>query len=57
METPYGEVASSWRSTSDGLTLDVTIPANTTATVRIPARDRTTVVKEIASGTYRFTVG
>jgi len=54
LETPYGEVASSWRSTPDGLTLDVTVPANLTATVRIPARDGSIDVQEIASGTYHF---
>ncbi|MEI8412103.1 MULTISPECIES: alpha-L-rhamnosidase C-terminal domain-containing protein [unclassified Kribbella] len=57
LQTPYGEVASSWRSTPDGLTLDVTIPPNTTASIRIPARDGTTTVKEVASGTYHFTAG
>jgi alpha-L-rhamnosidase len=37
-ETPYGKVASKWAKTSDdGLTLTVTVPGNTTATVRIPA--------------------
>ncbi len=54
LETPYGEVASSWRSTPDGFTLDVTVPANTTATVRIPAGDGSADVKTIASGTYHF---
>jgi alpha-L-rhamnosidase len=37
-QTPYGEIASRWKGTADyGLTLDVTVPANTTATVRLPA--------------------
>ncbi|WP_328332079.1 family 78 glycoside hydrolase catalytic domain [Kribbella sp. NBC_00382] len=37
-QTPYGEIASRWKGTTEyGLTLDVTVPANTTATVRIPA--------------------
>ncbi|TCO19060.1 hypothetical protein EV652_11436 [Kribbella steppae] len=35
-------------------TLDVTVPANTTATVRIPARDGSIDVQEIASGTCHF---
>ncbi len=34
----YGTIRSSWRKKSDRFTLDVTIPANTTATVYIPAR-------------------
>lgn len=40
LQTPYGEIACRWRgSVEDGLALDVTLPANTTATVRLPARD------------------
>ena len=36
--TSYGEVASKWKRTdNEGLALDVTVPGNTTATVRIPA--------------------
>ncbi|HWJ81652.1 MAG TPA: glycoside hydrolase family 78 protein [Nocardioides sp.] len=39
-ETPYGTVRSAW-STADGpMTLDVTVPANTTAEIRLPARNR-----------------
>lgn len=33
----YGTVASSWKRCADGLHLDVTIPANCTATLRLPA--------------------
>ncbi|WP_233553786.1 family 78 glycoside hydrolase catalytic domain [Halococcus sp. IIIV-5B] len=36
METVNGEFASRWERTDNGLTLDVEIPWNTTATVRIP---------------------
>ncbi len=37
-QTPYGEIASRWKGSAEyGLTLEVTVPANTTATVRIPA--------------------
>jgi alpha-L-rhamnosidase len=40
LRTPYGKITSRWRgSVEDGLTLDVTLPANTTATVRLPAPD------------------
>jgi alpha-L-rhamnosidase len=36
-QTPYGQVTSSWRKTASGrITLDVTIPSGTTATVRLP---------------------
>ncbi len=34
-----GLIATSWKRDGDQLSLEVTIPANTTATVRIPARD------------------
>jgi alpha-L-rhamnosidase len=45
-QTPYGEIASRWKGTAEyGLTLDVTVPANTTATVRLPALDPS-LVKE-----------
>ena len=35
--SPYGEVASSWQLTDTDLHLQVTVPPNTHATVRIPA--------------------
>jgi alpha-L-rhamnosidase len=39
-ESPRGEVVSGWKLNGDGkLTLDVTVPPNTTATVSVPAKD------------------
>jgi alpha-L-rhamnosidase len=35
----YGPIVSNWRREGDNLTMEVTIPANTTATVYVPARD------------------
>ena len=35
-DTPHGRVESAWRREGDGLVLDVTVPANTTATVWVP---------------------
>ncbi len=35
-ESPYGRVASAWRKEGDALTLKVTVPVNTTATVYLP---------------------
>ncbi|WP_244931492.1 family 78 glycoside hydrolase catalytic domain [Nocardioides sp. W7] len=35
-DTVRGTVSSSWRRADDGLVLDVTVPANTTATVEVP---------------------
>lgn len=44
--TPYGTVASEWRRTGGGLTLTVTIPIGSTATVRVPARDAGAVTEQ-----------
>jgi len=38
-DSPYGRIACDWRRDADRLTLDITIPANTTATAYIPAQD------------------
>lgn len=68
-ESMYGKIVSSWRREGSGLTLDVTIPPNTTATVWVPgkkASERTGEgvrflreeagcrVFEVGSGVYRF---
>lgn len=39
LETYYGKVSSHWRVENGKLTLDVDVPANTTALVYIPAKD------------------
>ena len=36
--SPYGEIVSDWKKNGDTFELDVEIPANTTATIYIPAR-------------------
>ncbi|WP_431964763.1 family 78 glycoside hydrolase catalytic domain [Actinacidiphila sp. bgisy160] len=57
-ETPYGTVRSAWDTTSGAMMLDVTVPANTTAQVRIPAPNRWAVTEggrpigEVADVTY-----
>ncbi|MFC9687229.1 family 78 glycoside hydrolase catalytic domain [Kribbella sp. NPDC056951] len=51
LETPYGEVVSNWKITARGFELEVTVPANTTAIIRLPGSAE---VKNVASGTYRF---
>ena len=50
VETMYGLVASSWQITGGTVTLKVQIPANTTATVKLPGGK----VEEIGSGAYEF---
>ena len=37
-ESPYGKIGSSWKRNGDQLAWHVTIPPNTTATVKLPAR-------------------
>ncbi|MFJ3891410.1 family 78 glycoside hydrolase catalytic domain [Streptomyces rubrogriseus] len=44
-ETPYGTVRSAWDTKTGPMTLDVTVPANTTAEVRIPAANRWAVTE------------
>ncbi|MBE0536165.1 MAG: family 78 glycoside hydrolase catalytic domain [Phycisphaerae bacterium] len=44
-DCPYGRIACAWRRDDDTVTLDVTIPVNTTATVFIPACDAATVTE------------
>ncbi|MDR2921375.1 MAG: glycoside hydrolase family 78 protein [Tannerella sp.] len=36
--SPYGTIASHWQRNGDQLTWNITIPANTTATVKLPSR-------------------
>lgn len=37
-DSPYGTISSNWQRNGDQLTWDITIPANTTATVKLPSR-------------------
>jgi alpha-L-rhamnosidase len=39
LDTYYGKVSNNWKVEKDSLVMDVEIPANTTATVYIPAKD------------------
>ncbi|MBI5381725.1 MAG: family 78 glycoside hydrolase catalytic domain [Opitutae bacterium] len=43
LETPYGRTVSGWRIESGQLTLEITIPDNTQATVSLPTTDPATV--------------
>ena len=46
LQTYYGRVSSHWQTSGDGgLLLDVEIPANTTATVYVPAKDAAAVTE------------
>jgi alpha-L-rhamnosidase len=44
-ESPYGRIVSNWKREGGKLTMEVTIPANTTATVYIPAKDEAGVTE------------
>ncbi|MFG1605983.1 family 78 glycoside hydrolase catalytic domain [Actinoplanes sp. NPDC049265] len=64
LTTAYGRTASSWSRSGSTLTLSVTIPPNTTATVRVPATNVTPPAEAVSlggssyalpSGTYTFT--
>jgi alpha-L-rhamnosidase len=44
-KTMYGALNSSWKRAQGQFTLDVTVPANTTATVWVPAKDASTVTE------------
>ena len=44
-DSPYGRVAVYWHKEADGLHLDVTVPANTTATVFVPAEAASDVIE------------
>ena len=48
---PYGKIVSAWKRDGKKVTLDVTIPPNTTATVKLPGNAPT----RAGSGTYSFT--
>ncbi len=50
--SPYGVIATEWTKTTNGLELSVTIPANTTATVYLPAKS----IQQVTNlGTSPFT--
>ena len=42
----YGEIRSSWRIKGERLTLDVTMPANTSAEIRVPVSSDTPTITE-----------
>ena len=48
----YGKVSSRWEKTAEGVTFTITIPANTTANVVLPSRER----HGISPGTHTFTI-
>ena len=50
LKTTYGYLESAWKKTEEGVSLTVTIPANTTASVRLPDGRKA----EVGSGTWEW---
>ena len=44
-DSPYGRIVSHWKREGEKLTMDVTIPPNSTATVFVPAKDAASVTE------------
>ena len=51
-ETPYGTAAVAWRRAGDQVVVEASVPANSTAVVRLPGREPFSV----AAGTHEWTV-
>jgi alpha-L-rhamnosidase len=51
-DSPYGRILSSWKRDGSKLDLDITIPANTTATVVVPGKGGG--AREVGPGRYQF---
>ncbi|MFJ4408491.1 family 78 glycoside hydrolase catalytic domain [Streptomyces sp. NPDC088910] len=70
-ESVYGTIGSSWKKTDQGMSLDITVPVNTTSRVSVPARNIEAVTEggtpitkaegvsdvSVADGVVTFTVG
>jgi len=44
-DSPYGRIVSNWKREGEKLTMDVTIPPNSTATIFVPAKDAASVTE------------
>jgi alpha-L-rhamnosidase len=44
-DSPYGRIVSNWKREGDKLTMEVTIPVNTTATIHVPAKNAAAVTE------------
>jgi alpha-L-rhamnosidase len=53
---PYGKIVSSWKRTGEQLTYNVIIPANTTATLTLPAIQGKQRYHQLKAGTYQFEI-
>jgi len=44
-DSPYGRILSNWKREGEKLTMEVTVPPNTTATIHVPAKDFASVTE------------
>jgi alpha-L-rhamnosidase len=44
-DSPYGRIVSNWKREGEKLTMDVTIPPNSTATIYVPAKDAASITE------------
>ncbi len=44
-QSPYGEIVSNWETKDGKLTMDITIPPNTTSSIYIPAKDSDSITE------------
>ncbi|HPF88925.1 MAG TPA: alpha-L-rhamnosidase C-terminal domain-containing protein, partial [Candidatus Limiplasma sp.] len=51
LDTPYGPLRCAWRCRNRQMTVDITVPANTTAQIKLPDKEDTIVV---GSGEYHY---
>jgi len=52
LETPYGLLSCAWRCENKQMTVEVTVPANTSAQIKLPEKDETI---SVGSGRYSYT--
>jgi alpha-L-rhamnosidase len=52
VETPYGTACCGWRRDGEGITLDVTVPPGTTATIDLPDGARSGLPATLAAGSH-----
>jgi len=55
-QSPYGTINSGWKRSGKSFTLDVTIPANTTATIYLPSNSTSKAPFKVGSGNYSYIV-
>lgn len=54
--SPYGDIVSRWERKGNRINYEVTIPANSTATLTLPDHAGNEQVMELTAGTHKFTV-